>query len=83
MKWLGWGALLAAVLSFFFRGRSTDKGELENMHEELQGAKQGAINAGADLDKAKIDHDTQNKVNDNAALSDADIIADAVDEYRR
>lgn len=83
LKWVFFPAtVLVYVVAFFFRHGSTDKAELENVHSEAQQAKANAINANADLGKERINNDTREKLAAAAALSDADIITDAVNEYR-
>ena len=73
---------LASLVLAFFRSRHTDKGELEKVYSDGQGAKAEAIKVKSELDKEKINNDTGQKLDDAAAVSDADIIADAVNGYR-
>jgi len=82
MKWLGWGALLAAVLSIFFRDRSTDKGELENAQERAYTAEAEAAKAKSTLERERIRRETEKELAAAAALSDDDILADALAKYR-
>ncbi len=83
LKWMALPfSALGALLLFFFRPRSTDKEQLARVHQRAQDAACGAITTGADLDKERVNSETKKKLADNDALSDADIIAKAVSEYR-
>ena len=77
---------LAAVLAFLtllIKKADPWKARAKKASGEATAARLDAIDARADLDKEKIKHETEQALADADALSDADVVAAAVDEYRR
>jgi len=75
-------AALVGVLVYSLTRSHDDKGDVQQANDRATAARVDAINAKADLDKEKIHNETQQDLADADALSDADIIADALDGYR-
>ena len=77
---------LAAVLAFltlWLKQANPWKDRAEKAAQTATQAQLKAIDLKADLDKEKIKHETEQALADAGFLSDADIVAAAVDEFRR
>ncbi len=82
-KLFGPVAALVALLVFAFTRGHDDKDGVKTATDAAIEAEAEAIEAKADLKKEKIEHEKEQALADAAALSDDDIIADAVEGYRR
>ena len=83
LKWIFFPlTALVYVVVFLFKFRENYREEVELARKEADKAKADAIHAQSDMKKAEIKHDTEDALADAAALSDDDILADALADYR-
>jgi len=76
-------AAVIAFLTLWFKNAGPWRARAEEAQQAATAAQIDAIDSEADLDKEKIKHETEQALADAGALSDADIVAAAVDEFRR
>ena len=76
-------AALLSLVALWFRQSTPWKGRAEKAQEKATTAQLEAIDSKADLEKASIAHDVKQALENAGAVSDDDIVAAAVAEYRR
>lgn len=85
MPWyakLGWiAAGLAAIWAILTGKRRKERDDLLVWPEEVAGAKHEAVEAQADLEKERIQHEADQAVGDIGGMPDSDIIDQALAEH--